>query len=69
MKSEKFFGYAPEINKLAEAHTGAILALYLEAFKNGMQVGYRNALIGASVVGFMGAYIAITTYLEYKRKL
>lgn len=71
MKSEKFYGYAPEINKLAETHTGAMLALYVEAFNNGMRVGHRNALIGASVgavAGTVGLCVAVITYLEHKEQ-
>lgn len=72
MKTNKFYGYAPEINKLAENHTGAILALYVEAFNDGMRVGHRNALIVASVgvvAGAMGLYVAVITYLNHKEKL
>lgn len=72
MKTKKFYGYAPEINKLAKNHTGAILALYVEAFNDGMRVGHRNALIGASVVaaaGAFGLYVAVITYLNQKNKL
>lgn len=68
--SKKFFGYEAEINHLVGTHAGAILAVYVEAFNDGMRVGKRNALIGASVgaaAGIISLCIAGITYWEHKR--
>lgn len=70
MKSKEFYGYAKEINKLTKDHPGAMLALYVEAFNNGMRVGHRNALIGVSVgmvAGGIGLCAAVGTYLDKKK--
>lgn len=70
MKSKKFYGYETEINKLAENHAEALLALYVEAFDDGMRVGQQNALLGVSVAvvaGGIGLCVAVRTYLDKKK--
>lgn len=63
--------YTTEINKLAEEHFGALLALYANAFHDGRKAGQRNTLL------FMGVGIATIsvwscvawfTYLENKKQ-
>lgn len=61
--------YAEEVNKLAENHTEAILALYCNAFNDGMRVGKRNAFVGVltgTVVGVISLCIIGGHYLERK---
>lgn len=63
--------YTAEINKLAENNAEALLALYIDAFNDGMRVGTRNALMGVSVavvVGAIGLCVAGFTYLEKKEQ-
>lgn len=72
MKSPKFYGYESEINNLVTSHPEVILALYLEAFNDGMRVGQRNAIFKMSVGIVAGAivlYTAISTYLDHKKNL
>lgn len=62
--------YTDEINKMAEGHTEALLALYADAFNDGMRTGRRNALLSVFIVtaiGAIGLCAAGFTYLE-KRK-
>lgn len=63
--------YTVEIIKQAENHNEALLALYVDAFNDGMKIGTCNALFGASlaiVVGAIGLCIAGITYLERKEQ-
>jgi len=73
MKQGKWFPkYADEINKLAEEHLEALLALAVDAYDDGVKVGRRNALFGVAIgVGFVAISLsaAVITYLERKQKI
>lgn len=73
MKNSKWIPKcADEINKLAEDHLEAILAIYSAAYDDGVQAGKCNALMGVSIgaiIGVIGLCIVGIKYLEHKEQL
>lgn len=60
-----------ELNKLAEEHLGALLALYADAYHEGMKTGRRNALLFTGLgiaTATIWACVAWLTYLEHKKQ-
>lgn len=55
IRNKALLKYTAEINGIAEEHLGALLALYADAFHEGMKAGRRNALL------FTGLGIATAT--------
>lgn len=72
MKRSKLLSvYMDEINHIAEEHGEALMALYSDAFREGIQTGRRNTLlfVGFGIVAAsIGSCIAWFTYLEHKEK-
>lgn len=72
MKRSKLISvYMDEINRIAEEHGEALMALYSDAFREGMKTGRRNTLlfVGLGIVAAsIGSYITWFTYQEYKEK-
>lgn len=72
MKRNKLISvYVDEINHIAEEHGEALMALYSDAFHEGMKTGRRNTLffVGLGiVVTSIGSCIAWFTYLERREK-
>lgn len=62
--------YSTEINELGMECPEALLALYIDAYHDGMYTGRRNTLLGISVVATFvvaGLCIARNTYLDHKK--
>lgn len=72
MKRSKLISvYMDEINHIAEEHGEALMALYSDAFREGMKTGRRNTLLFVGlgiVVASIGSCITWFTYQEYKEK-
>lgn len=72
MKRNKLLSvYMDEINHIAEEHGEALIALYSDAFHEGIKIGRRNTLlfVGLGIVAAsIGSCIAWFTYLEHKEK-
>nr|DAG36293.1 MAG TPA: hypothetical protein [Caudoviricetes sp.] len=72
MKRSKLISvYMDEINHIAEEHGEALMALYSDAFREGMKTGRRNTLlfVGLGIVAAsIGSCITWFTYQEHKEK-
>ena len=70
-RSKLIFAYADEINRIAEEHGEALMALYSDAFYEGMKTGRNNTLffVGFGIVAAsIGVYATWVTYLEHQKQ-
>lgn len=61
-----------ELNELTKEHLGALLALYADAYHEGVKTGRRNALLftGLGIVtASVWSYVVWFTYLKRKKQI
>lgn len=69
MKHSKWISkYAADINELAEEHLETLLAIYSDAYDNGLCSGVCMGVSTSVIVGVIGLCIAGIAYLKHKEQ-